>query len=147
MGLSEVEIKVLFFIMLSLCIGIVAYYFKYKDEALVQEQFDYSKQDSLFWNNSTSEQKTNFAKKKVDYEQELYDFSDDELESVLTKVNINTASIGELIALPGIGEKTAEKIVFYRNNHGKFKNINELINVSGIGEKKLEKIKIYILIE
>ena len=121
-------------------VGIGAYYYKYKDEVIAQKQFDYSQQDSLFWNNSSSEQKTNFAKKKVDYEQELYDFSDNELESVLTKVNINTASIEELITLPGIGEKTAEKIVFYRNNKGKFRSVNDITNVSGIGEKKLDKI-------
>ena len=130
-----------------MCVGIVSYYFKYKDDFLIEKQFDYSQQDSLFWSNSTSEQKTNFAKKRVDYEQELYDFSDNELESVLTKVNINSATIEELVTLPGIGEKTAEKIVFYRNNKGKFRSVNDLTNVSGIGEKKLEKIKKYILIE
>lgn len=128
-------------------VGIVAYYLKYKDDVIAEKHFDYSQQDSLFWSNSTSEEKTNFAKKRVDYEQELYDFSDNELESILTKVNINTASLEELITLPGIGEKTAEKVLFYRNNHGKFQTINDLINVSGIGEKKLEKIKNYILIE
>jgi DNA uptake protein ComE-like DNA-binding protein len=96
-----------------LFVGIGAYYFKYKDEVLTQKQFDYSQQDSLFWNNLSGEQKTNFAKKKVDYEQELYDFSDNELESVLTTVNINTASIEELITLPGIGEKKLDKIKKY----------------------------------
>ncbi len=69
------------------------------------------------------------------------------MEFVLTKIYINTASVEELITLPGIGEKTAEKIVFYRNKYGKFRTINDLINVSGIGEKKLDKIKKYILIE
>lgn len=69
------------------------------------------------------------------------------MEFVLTKININIASVEELKTLSGIGEKTAKKIVFYRNNHGKFRTIYDLINVNGIGEKKLEKIKNYILIE
>ncbi|MCF6270296.1 MAG: helix-hairpin-helix domain-containing protein [Melioribacteraceae bacterium] len=120
---------------------------KYNDEVEFQKEFDYSQQDSLFWNNLTSEQNRNSAKKKVDYEQELYDFSGNELKSVLTKININNASVEELKTLPGIGVKTAEKIILYRNNYGKFRTINDLIKVSGIGEKKLEKIKNYILIE
>jgi len=61
-----------------------------------------------------------------------------------SKININTASIEELISLPGIGPKTAERIYEYRKKHGKFKDVNELLNVKGIGPKKLEKIKPYI---
>ncbi len=146
-GFSEVEVNVLSFVVLSLLVGIVAYYFKYKDEVTSLKQYDYSLQDSLFWNNLTTEQNRNIAKKKVDYEQELYDFSANELESVLTKINVNTASVEELKTLPGIGEKTAKKIIFYRDTHGKFRSVNELINVRGIGEKKLDRIKNYILIE
>ena len=57
-------------------------------------------------------------------------------------VNINTADT-ELIAdsLTGIGMKTAQKIVDYREKHGAFKSVEELLNVSGIGEKKLAKIR------
>lgn len=128
-------------------VGIGAYYFKYNDEVAVQHPYDYSRQDSLFWNNLDSDPSTNIAKKRVDYEQELYDFSGNELESVLTKININTASVEELETLPGIGEKTAKKIIFYRENQKRFYAISDLINVSGIGEKKLEKIRKYILIE
>lgn len=57
------------------------------------------------------------------------------------KININTASAAELIALPGIGEKTAEKIIAYRKENGKFKKIEDIQNVKGIAEKKFEKIK------
>ncbi|MBM3700160.1 MAG: hypothetical protein FJW68_04495 [Actinobacteria bacterium] len=56
-------------------------------------------------------------------------------------VNINTATLKELVTLPGIGEKTAEAIIEYRNNFGPFKSIEELKNVKGIGDKKFEAVK------
>ncbi|MBO4459144.1 MAG: helix-hairpin-helix domain-containing protein [Clostridiales bacterium] len=55
-------------------------------------------------------------------------------------VNINTASKEELMTLPGIGEKLADQIVGYREDHP-FKSIKDICNVSGIGEAKFEKIK------
>lgn len=57
------------------------------------------------------------------------------------KVNINTAGLEELDTLPGIGESTANKIINYRNENGKFKSIEEIKEVSGIGDSKYEKIK------
>lgn len=60
------------------------------------------------------------------------------------KVNINTASIESLTKLPGIGSSTAQKIVSYRNEHGKFKSIEDIKNVSGIGEAKYNSIKDFI---
>lgn len=60
------------------------------------------------------------------------------------KLNINIANQQALSHLPGIGPKTAKKIVDYRNAHGFFNNIDEIKNVSGIGEKKFEKLKDYI---
>lgn len=62
------------------------------------------------------------------------------------RISINSASLDELIKLPGIGEKTANKIIDYRNKYGNFKHIEELKNVSGIGDKKYEKIKELITI-
>jgi len=56
-------------------------------------------------------------------------------------VNINTASVAELDALPGIGAKTAALIVEYRQKNGPFKKIEELMNVRGIGEKNFLKLK------
>lgn len=65
---------------------------------------------------------------------------EENIETVTDKVNINTASKEELTGLDGIGEKTAEKIIEYREKQ-KFTDIEELKEVNGIGEKKFEKIK------
>ena len=57
------------------------------------------------------------------------------------KININTASSTELQKLPGIGPKTAESIIEYRQKQGHFKSTEEIKRVKGIGEKKYESIK------
>ena len=55
------------------------------------------------------------------------------------RVNINTASAGELATLKGIGAKTAAAIVEYREMFGRFESIEDLTKVKGIGEATLEK--------
>jgi competence protein ComEA len=56
-------------------------------------------------------------------------------------VNINSASTTDLATLPGIGAKTAARIVEYRQKNGPFKKIEELMNVRGVGEKSFLKLK------
>ncbi|MEA4894846.1 MAG: helix-hairpin-helix domain-containing protein [Oscillospiraceae bacterium] len=56
-------------------------------------------------------------------------------------VNINTATAAELACLPEIGEKLAERIIAYRDEHGPFNNKDEIMSVSGIGAKTYEDIK------
>lgn len=58
-----------------------------------------------------------------------------------TLVNINTATQVELETLTGIGPSTALKIINYRKENGKFKNVEEIKNVPGIGDSKYEEIK------
>lgn len=60
-------------------------------------------------------------------------------------VNINTASVDELKALPGIGEVTAKAIADYRKTKP-FKSIEDIKNVTGIGESKYKRIKDYICV-
>lgn len=61
-------------------------------------------------------------------------------------VNINTATVGELQTLPGVGAATAARILEYRQKNGGFKKIEELMNVRGIGEKTFLKLKPLITI-
>lgn len=56
-------------------------------------------------------------------------------------INVNQASLDELIKLKGVGDKKAQAIVDYRKQHGDFKNLNELAQVKGIGAKMLERIE------
>ncbi|CAN5832169.1 hypothetical protein BH24ACI4_BH24ACI4_29120 [soil metagenome] len=56
-------------------------------------------------------------------------------------VNLNTATPTQLATLPGIGIKTAERIVEHREKSGGFKKVEELMNVKGIGEKSFLKLK------
>ncbi|MGL5151305.1 MAG: helix-hairpin-helix domain-containing protein [Clostridium sp.] len=57
------------------------------------------------------------------------------------KININSATAIELDTLQGIGPVTAENIIKYRNENGKFKAIEDIMNVDRIGQKLFDKIK------
>lgn len=52
-------------------------------------------------------------------------------------IDINSAPVEDLQRLPGIGEKRAQAIVAWREEHGPFQSVDELVQVSGIGEKLL----------
>ena len=55
-------------------------------------------------------------------------------------VNINTATMEELVGLDGIGEATAKKIIADREKNGEFASIEDIKRVSGIGDRKFEAI-------
>lgn len=65
---------------------------------------------------------------------------DDTSSSSSSIVNINNCTKEELMTLPGIGDKTAEKILLHREENI-FKIIEDIMKVPGIGEKKFEAIK------
>ena len=55
-----------------------------------------------------------------------------------SKVNINTATVEQLMTLKGVGQKKAEAIIEYRKKNGSFKSKEELMKVRGIGKKMFE---------
>jgi competence ComEA-like helix-hairpin-helix protein len=69
--------------------------------------------------------------------------SDRSKQNLHEKISINNAPKEFLVLIPGIGAKTAQKIMIYRNTNT-FKKLKELLLIKGIGPKKLEKMKPFI---
>lgn len=61
-------------------------------------------------------------------------------------VNINTAGAAELALLPRVGEKAAQRIIEYRQQHGPFKKTADLMQVKGFGAKTYELVSPYITV-
>lgn len=67
-------------------------------------------------------------------------------EAITFPININTAAKEEFMALPGIGEVLAARIVAYRDANGSFTTVEGLMLVEGIGEKRMSEILKFITI-
>ena len=62
-------------------------------------------------------------------------------------LNLNTASVEQLILLPGVGEARASAIVALRKQLGGFKRVEQLTDVRGIGERSLERLRPYLVLK
>ena len=60
------------------------------------------------------------------------------------KTNINTASFDELVRVPYIGEKSAQAVITYRRDKGKFRTLDDLNKVPGIFWKNYVKMRPYL---
>ncbi len=156
-GFTPTEIKVLIFLIIVFLFGYGVRNF-YLGEDTDYKVFDYSHEDSVFNsitgnNDKISSKKIEIGDKKVDYKQEVLDFNglkfrnNEKSLPANYSININTAGIEEFAVLPGIGKKTAEKIIIFRKKNGRFRKLNELLKVKGIGNSKFTNIKKYIYIE
>lgn len=67
--------------------------------------------------------------------------------SAVNGVNVNTATLEELMTLPGVGESRAKAILEYRTKKGGFRSPDELKQISGIGAKIYERMKDQIRIQ
>jgi competence ComEA-like helix-hairpin-helix protein len=157
-GFTETEIYVVLFLTGMFMLGFVYVEF-IKDETPTENiKFDYTEEDSLFnyysklnpeYNIEDSSLISNLEiKKRVLELSDSFAYVKKDLSSLVEKsININTAGVSEFVKLPGIGEKTAEKIIQLRNQKGKFRKLEELMEVRGIGEVKFNKIKMYLYID
>lgn len=63
------------------------------------------------------------------------------------KVILNIANVQELDTLPGVGKKTAERIVELRTRLGRFKKLSDLLRIKGIGQRSLQKLTPHLLLD
>ncbi|MDZ7624561.1 MAG: helix-hairpin-helix domain-containing protein [Ignavibacteriaceae bacterium] len=156
-GFTETETMVILFLTGLFILGFVYVEF-IKNDTAEYKHIDYTKQDSLFAYYSNINPEFDLDDPRLDsnleIKRQVLELSDTfayvkkDLSSLTEKsINLNTAGINELVKLPGIGEKTAEKIIQLRSERGKFKRLEELMDVRGIGEVKFNKIKKFLYIE
>ena len=69
-----------------------------------------------------------------------------EEKNIVFPILLNHADKEDLMALPGIGDVLAQRILDYRTAHGKFTSVEELLNVEGIGKNRLEQMLDLIVI-
>jgi comEA protein len=157
LGFTETEVVVILFLAGIFVLGFIYKEF-FKDKKPEYLNFDYSKEDSLFSYYSKlnadsdlddSLDLRNFeTKSRVLELNDTFNYEKKDIASLKEKsININTADINEFSTLPGIGEKTAEKIIDLRKERGKFNKLEELMDVKGIGEVKFNKIKKFLYIK
>lgn len=153
LGITKMEITAVFVIFSFFGIGVLLENLNYNKKE-IKSQLIFKKLDSLALANQSTfigtdnfgnaypplavkdtivAKEFNFTPKKQNKELLLSD----------KKININSATKIQLMKLPGIGEKTAIKIIEYREQK-KFQKIEDIMNVKGIGIKKFEKLKDYI---
>ena len=100
--------------------------------------------------------KVNLAMKILDGESFYIPTEDEDVTDVLVsgagdgtgikKIDLNTANREELMSVTGIGPSTADNILAYREEKGRFNSVEDLLNVNRIGEKTLEKIRPFFMV-
>lgn len=81
------------------------------------------------------------AKEHLDEHYQAYKRERAKAQGLKSLININEASVNELMQLPHIGEKLAISIIEYKKTHGSFKTTSELKRIPGIGPKVFEDIE------
>jgi competence protein ComEA len=62
------------------------------------------------------------------------------------KINLNTATVEQLDTLPGVGPVTAQSILSWRDENGRFTSIDDLLDVKGIGDATLAELRDLVVV-
>ena len=125
LALTKTERRIILFLCTTFSLGLAAKFYlqAYGGSA----PFDYRASDSAFASLS---------------ERMLSDDSSEFRNAETTgRLNLNAANKAQLMALPGVGEVTAEQILIYREEHDGFSMLEDLMRVRGISKKKFDKLK------
>ena len=146
-GFTKNESIIIFFLVITFFIGITIKLFLH-NFLPPQNSFDYTEQDRKFEELSASNvNDSTMQNTSVDMQNSLknnYHGLNDSHSYNNSKINLNTASLDELTQLPGVGKSVAQRIIDYRNENKKIKNIDELLEIKGIGQKKFDKLKPFV---
>jgi competence ComEA-like helix-hairpin-helix protein len=116
------EQKILFLLSVVFCIGAGIKAYKAMTGPPAEATFDYSQSDSVFAARTAA-------------------VTTARGDSSHGRLDLNTATRAQLIALPGIGPKLAERIIAYRTAHTRFRTINDIRKIAGFGAKKYELLR------
>jgi competence ComEA-like helix-hairpin-helix protein len=126
-ALTNTERKVMLFLVVTLFVGVGIRL--YQATFPSAPQFEYHASDSTFAALSSVPEDT------------LTEAPREGIDELSGKLNINTATKQQLLDLPGIGEVTADRIVVYRTENGKFSSIDELRAIKGMSKRKIENLR------
>lgn len=148
LGFTKTEFTVISFLLIVFLISLVINHFRAGGN-FTTKNFDYSLADSLFLYSEKDDSSDSYKAATANNVLELKAFKTNKKKTLPAEksIDLNNADISILMSLPGIGEKTAQKIIEYRQSAGGFKNIEEVQDVKGIGPAKFGKIKNYIFVE
>lgn len=143
LGFTRQEFNVIIFLVVTLIAGASFKYFVLTDNPKYKV-YNYSKDEKIFKEAIFKSESTELKDEILKSENKIFV----EKENPLTpkSISLNKADKALLEKLPGIGEKTAQEIIKFRNLNGNFSSLDELLKVKGIGPSKLEKIKPFIIL-